>query len=245
MLAVFFTARLTAYSPGNFTLGVQQQYIAALQAGSPDVDTLVVLTNIRAGSVIVVSGRWPQSRRQSVGCWEATCRLACSTRGSPLPPRPSHNALLPSALQDTTIQFLVSNGNTAAADQLAAILSTDPASLLPPGVWGEVTVSNLVQSEVTITVPEGLLSAPAGQTSFNKTALIAGLVGGIGGAILLAGAAICVWKQRAAKKTVDASSAQLESQFIEGEPGTPLSPTPFLNQNNSQSSPFAASAPRA
>lgn len=51
---VTFTARLTAFTPETFTLTVQQQYIAALQAASPTVDTLIMLTNIRAGSVVVV-----------------------------------------------------------------------------------------------------------------------------------------------------------------------------------------------
>ena len=35
---VTFTARLTAFTPETFTLTVQQQYIAALQAASPTVD---------------------------------------------------------------------------------------------------------------------------------------------------------------------------------------------------------------
>ncbi len=51
----------------------------------------------------------------------------------------------PFSPQDTSIQFLVGNGNTNAADSLAAALSSNPSSVLPPGTWGSVTVTGVQQ----------------------------------------------------------------------------------------------------
>lgn len=80
------------------------------------------------------------------------------------------------ALQDTTIQFLVPDGDTTAADDLANQLLEDPTAVLPPDTWGAVEVSNLEQGEAEITVPRELL-APA-QGGDDKTGLIVGLAVG-------------------------------------------------------------------
>lgn len=50
--------------------------------------------------------------------------------------------------QDTSVQFLVGNGDTGAADALAATLSSNPESVLPPGTWGSVTVSGVQQARL-------------------------------------------------------------------------------------------------
>ncbi|KAL4419691.1 hypothetical protein ABPG75_006789 [Micractinium tetrahymenae] len=157
---VSFIARLTAYTPATFTSAAQDQYIAALQAASPDVAVRVELSNIRAGSVVV----------------------------------------------DTTVQFLVDNGNTDAANSLADALASDPGSVLPPGDWGSVTVSGLQQSVATITVPAGDLSSPGSGGSKTPSALIGGLVGGLGGALLILAVSILVWRRaRRSMRTYDAS----------------------------------------
>lgn len=80
-----------------------------------------------------------------------------------------------SAIVDTTIQFLVSNGNTDAATAMQEALA-DPASVLPPATWGPSSVLSLDQGEETITVPPELLTAPG--SSDDNTALIVGLAVG-------------------------------------------------------------------
>ena len=76
------------------------------------------------------------------------------------------------------MQFLVSNGDTAAADTLASILTSNPTAVLPAALWGNVSVSSLQQSQVQITVPRELLTTPATEASDDKTPLIVGLVVG-------------------------------------------------------------------
>lgn len=170
----------------------------------------------------------------------------------------------------------MSNGNAAAADALAATLSSNPSSLLPANVWGNVTVTSLAQGTVSITISEDLLSAPDNETSSNTTALIAGLVGGseqlllgcrllplglrawdalhqhvalrtlllaVGGAILLAGVAICIWKLR---KPKTANRVSVEAEMMDSQPQSPMSPitpSPFLQ--GAHTAPFAPSAPLA
>lgn len=114
----------------------------------------VELSNIRAGSAIVVRGHvdlpapWLQlcthtrTRARAhthKGCTLETphCTAARSANGAFL--------VCPFPRQDTSVQFLVGNGDTGAADSLAAALSSDPGSVLPPGTWGSVTVTGVQQ----------------------------------------------------------------------------------------------------
>lgn len=110
-----------------------------------------------------------------------------------------------SAIVDTSVQFLVGNGDTGAADSLAAALSSDPGSVLPPGTWGSVTVTGVQQSEATITVLASDLSSPSGGSK-TPSALIGGLVGGVGSALLVLTVALLVWRRaRRSMRTHDVS----------------------------------------
>lgn len=84
----------------------------------------------------------------------------------------------PHVLQNTTMQFLVSNGDTTASDTLASILTSNPTAVLPAALWGNVSVSSLEQSQAQITVPRELLTTPEAEASDDKTPLIVGLVVG-------------------------------------------------------------------
>lgn len=111
-----------------------------------------------------------------------------------------------SAVVDTSVQFLVGNGDTGAADAMAATLSSNPESVLPPGTWGSVTVSGVQQSEATITAPASDLASPGSGGSKTPSALIGGLVGGIGGALLMLTVAILAWRRaRRSMRTYDVS----------------------------------------
>lgn len=70
----------------------------------------------------------------------------------------------------------MSNGYTAAADELAATLEQNPGAVLPADTWGDVTVSSISLSTANITVPPEWLTAPS--ESDDKTGLIVGLAVG-------------------------------------------------------------------
>lgn len=80
------------------------------------------------------------------------------------------------------MQYLVSNGYTAAADALRASLASDPAAVFPPDRWGPAQVQALLQGTANITVPQDLLAAPqappAEGDGDDKTGLIVGLAVG-------------------------------------------------------------------
>ncbi|KAL4452032.1 hypothetical protein ABPG75_007694 [Micractinium tetrahymenae] len=178
-----FTVHIAAYNPANFTASVQHQYMAALQAAT-SVNLLILLTNIRAGSVYV----------------------------------------------DTTVQFLVSNGNANAAKAMAATLTKRPATLLPAAAWGTVAVTGMVQGTATIAAPTSLLTAPVHKAS--KGGLIGGLVGGIGGALLLLAVVVCACKSRRPRR------GSLESEMVPSQPTSPTSPQAFLQGGHASAHPF-------
>lgn len=76
------------------------------------------------------------------------------------------------------MQFLVREGDTVAVQSVVNALVGYPVTILPPGAWGNVTISGLSQSTVTIIVPPGLLPAREASTKPpNTKAFIAGLTG--------------------------------------------------------------------
>lgn len=100
-----------------------------------------------------------------------------------------------SVVVDTVMQFLTTSGsNSESITTLASTLATNPAAILPASTWGTATVTGVTQSEATVTVPEELLAQPE-KASSNKGALIGGLVGGLGGAVLIAGVALFGWRR--------------------------------------------------
>lgn len=155
------------------------------------VDVLVTITNIRSGSVVVVRRAGPGPRRSLEGSVALQASRACirAEGGSPAVLHYNHQqahhlalALLlprPPPPQDTTLQYLVSDGDTAAADALAATLTQNPTGILPASTWGDVSVANVSPSTAIITVPREMLAAPERPAESNdKMGLIAGLVVG-------------------------------------------------------------------
>lgn len=62
-----------------------------------------------------------------------------------------------SVIVDTTVQFLVEDGNTKSANALASTLLINPASVLPASAWGSVMVTEVtrVGSYVHVCVVRG------------------------------------------------------------------------------------------
>ena len=93
--------------------------------------------------------------------------------------------------------FLVSNGNTAAADTFAATMASNPAAVLAPGTFGAVTVTSVAQGTQSITVDPSLLTAPTGGGDGPPVGkLVGGIVGGVCGAALLAALGVFAVKVR-------------------------------------------------
>ena len=114
--------------------------------------------------------------------------------------------------------FLVSNGNTAAADTFAATMASNPAAVLAPGTFGAVTVTSVAQGTQSITVDPSLLTAPTGGGDGPPVGkLVGGIVGGV------CGAALPVSRSRPAPRAPHPMHSQSQRA---ARRASPLPPTP-------------------
>lgn len=105
--------------------------------------------------------------------------------------------------------------------------------------WGEVTATGLSYGTLTLTVPPELLTAPEPPASKTK-ALVAGIVGGVGGGLLALGLLAWVIKARrarAARREGGSATHTAAHAFLESGPSAPGSPAAFLPQGAPFSSP--------